>query len=190
MRLIKEYRFGDVQAFETGRAYLRKKPLMSVFSYLVDGVMIDTGIRHARNEIMQAPMLRRVHTVCLTHHHEDHSGNAAEIRNRWGAPIFGHPLCVEKMSRPFPILPYQRLLLGKTDPVEMAPLPKKIESDNAELAPIHTPGHSRDHVCYLEPHRGWLFSGDINPAHTSTWTPRWWATSVACWSRICPAKAM
>ncbi|MBI9073880.1 MAG: MBL fold metallo-hydrolase [Desulfatibacillum sp.] len=160
MGFIKEYRFGDVQAFETGRASRGKSPLISSFSYLAGGVMIDTGPRHARKEMLQAHRLYPVKMICLTHHHEDHSGNAAAMRDLWGLQIHGHPLCVQKMAQSFPILPYQRFLFGKSEPVAMENLPERIDTRDIRLYPIYTPGHSKDHTCYFEPNRGWLFSGD------------------------------
>lgn len=161
MGFIKEYRFGDVQAFETGRASRGKTPSLSAFSYLTGGVMIDTGPKHARKEMLQAHRLYPVKMICLTHHHEDHSGNAAAMRDLWGLEIHGHPLCVEKMANSFPILPYQRYFFGKSDPVSMQTLPDRIDTEKVRLYPIHTPGHSKDHICYYEPNQGWLFSGDM-----------------------------
>ncbi len=161
MGFIKEYRFGRVQAFETGRGYWGKEPLITAFCYLVDGVMIDTGIRHARKQVLQAHRLWPVHKVCLTHPHEDHSGNAAAMRGLWGVPVYGHALCVQKMAAPFSILPYQHLLLGKSDPVEMEELPAVVDGETLKIVPIHTPGHCKDHTCYLVPEEGWLFSGDL-----------------------------
>ncbi len=160
MGFIKEYRFGDVQAFQTGKATRNGTPQLTSFSYLAGGVMIDTGVSRARKEILQAHRLYPVKMVCLTHHHEDHSGNAAAIRDLWGVQIYGHPLCVDKMAQPFPIRAYQHFFIGKSEPVAMEILPEKIETDDITLIPIHTPGHSKDHVCYYEPDQGWLFAGD------------------------------
>ncbi len=41
-------------------------------------------------------------------------------------------------------------------------LPEEIELEpGRRLRTIPSPGHSRDMTCYLEPERGWLFSGDL-----------------------------
>ena len=34
-------------------------------------------------------------------------------------------------------------------------------ADGIVLKTLHAPGHSHDMTCYLEPNRGWLFSGDV-----------------------------
>ena len=43
----------------------------------------------------------------------------------------------------------------------MQPLPEIVESGTVVLKPIHTPGHSKDHVVFYEGKNGWLFSGDL-----------------------------
>ncbi len=41
----------------------------------------------------------------------------------------------------------------------------EIELGDRTLQVIHTPGHSSDSICLLEPDRGWLFAGDtLDPA--------------------------
>lgn len=137
------------------------RPLMHAHFYMVGNLLIDTGFRNMRKAALGLIEGRKVETVLLTHHHEDHSGNAAMIRKRHGATVCGHPLAVEKMKKPYRILPYQHIMWGKTDPVKMKPLPPIIETGAFRFVPIHTPGHSRDHTVYLEENNGWLFSGDL-----------------------------
>jgi len=50
---------------------------------------------------------------------------------------------------------------GASPPLSMQPLPELVESDTIVLQPIHTPGHSKDHVVFFEEKNGWLFSGDL-----------------------------
>jgi glyoxylase-like metal-dependent hydrolase (beta-lactamase superfamily II) len=41
-------------------------------------------------------------------------------------------------------------------------MPEEVVLENdLTLRAVHTPGHSPDMTCYLEPDRGWLFSGDL-----------------------------
>jgi glyoxylase-like metal-dependent hydrolase (beta-lactamase superfamily II) len=65
------------------------------------------------------------------------------------------------MRQKNPILPYQHYMWGASTPVSMLPLPVIIESDRFMLEPIHTPGHSKDHVVFYAKANGWLFSGDL-----------------------------
>jgi glyoxylase-like metal-dependent hydrolase (beta-lactamase superfamily II) len=104
---------------------------------------------------------RHLEQVVLTHHHEDHSGNAAVLASRHKVPVYGHPLAVEKMKAKNRIFPYQYYIWGPSAPLKMRELPETVESNRFVLKPFHTPGHSKDHTVYYEKKNGWLFSGDL-----------------------------
>ena len=103
----------------------------------------------------------RPRQVVLTHHHEDHSGNAAALKAAWGADVIGHPLTAAKMKKTGRILPYQHLVWGRARGLSVSAFSGPIVSERITLTPIHTPGHSKDHTVYLEKEQGWLFSGDL-----------------------------
>ena len=160
MKLIRKHSHGEVTGFELGYSPMGK-PFMTARFYLVDGVMIDTGIPHLRREVISLIRAFPPRKVLLTHHHEDHSGNCAAIKKALGVEIFGHPLAIRKMTGPLSILPYQHLVWGQAESANLLPLPDVIETHRFRFTPIHTPGHSKDHVAYLEKNEGWLFSGDL-----------------------------
>lgn len=160
MHVIRENRFGDIRAFQFGFGPVGP-PIMSVHIYWLDGVLIDTAQSHMQKQVLAALDHRKPERVLLTHHHEDHSGNAAAISRRFGVPVFGHGLTREKMSRSFAIRPYQHLIWGAARPLLVTSLDGAIETRRFRLEPIHTPGHSKDHTVYLETQNGWLFSGDL-----------------------------
>jgi glyoxylase-like metal-dependent hydrolase (beta-lactamase superfamily II) len=152
--------FGPVEAFTLGYGPLGP-PLMNVTLYRVDGLLFDSGQSRMRQAALELLRGERISRILLTHHHEDHSGNAAAIGRQSGADVFGHPLTSQKMRQGFFIRPYQRLVWGPADPAAVKPLGAHVETDRYRFVPLHTPGHSADHTAYLEPHQGWLFSGDL-----------------------------
>ncbi|MFZ5562493.1 MAG: MBL fold metallo-hydrolase [Thermodesulfobacteriota bacterium] len=160
MNIFKEKKFGPVTAWEAGFGPVGP-PLMTVHVYLAGRVLIDTGQRHMRPVIVAALAGKRIETILLTHHHEDHSGNARVLAEQHGARVFGHSLAAEKLSAGYTIFPYQHLIWGKADPVTVEPLPPVIDAGGFELLPVHTPGHSRDHTVFLDRANGRLFSGDL-----------------------------
>lgn len=160
MKICKKKDFGPVKAYQLGFSPFGR-PLMSVHMYVVDSVVIDTAQRHMQADVMALLADHDVDLVFLTHYHEDHSGNAAAIHQKYTADVLGHHLTAEKMNGLLNILPYQHLVWGKAEQVRLSPLPDRIETGRCCFTPVHTPGHSKDHTVYLETRNGWLFSGDL-----------------------------
>lgn len=161
MRVCNPYEFpGSIKAIHLGWAPVGP-PMMSVYVYVLGDLMVDTGQAHMGREALDIARENRVNRIYLTHHHEDHSGNAALICRETGARVFGHAGTRKKMAAPYRILPYQKYVWGASTPVTVNLLPKEIETDLGPMIPIHTPGHSRDHTSYFLPDQGIVFPGDL-----------------------------
>ncbi|MBF0230281.1 MAG: MBL fold metallo-hydrolase [Desulfamplus sp.] len=161
MRLCKTYQFNSgITGLKLGWS-LAGPPLMTVYCYLFGDTMIDTGQSHIGREVVSIACDNRIKQIFLTHHHEDHSGNAAAIQILAGANVFGHHLSIEKLKIPYSILPYQKYVWGKTTPLTLKPLPEQIETVLGKMISIHTPGHSKDHTVFFLPDQGIIFSGDL-----------------------------
>ena len=104
MNIIKTDYFGEVQSIRLGYGPIGP-PLMSVFMYVVDSLVIDTGQPHMAKAVLGILRDKNLRLIILTHHHEDHSGNAAKICAQHGIPVSGHRLSAEKMRAGFPIRP-------------------------------------------------------------------------------------
>ena len=160
MKLIKKHIYGEVVSYELGYAPVGR-PMMNVHFYLAKGVMIDTGQSHMQKEVLRIIKDAGVRMLLITHHHEDHSGNASAISKAYRIPVYGHPLTKEKMMKPYKILPYQHIVWGKNTPMEITALTAPVSSEDLTFHPVHTPGHSKDLTVYHVPSKGWLFSGDL-----------------------------
>jgi len=160
MNIVEIVQFGEIEAIKLGYGPIGQ-PFMSVYLYILDGIVIDTGQRHMQKTVIELLGEKKLHQILLTHHHEDHSGNASAIRSHHHIEAFGHPLTVQKMAADFRILPYQRFIWGRSENIRLSPLGSAVESNLYKLVPVHTPGHSKDHTVYLEEKNGWLFSGDL-----------------------------
>jgi glyoxylase-like metal-dependent hydrolase (beta-lactamase superfamily II) len=160
MKLCKLYDFKGIKGYKLGWSFLGQ-PLMTVFCYTFGDVMVDTGQSHMQEKVLEIARDNHIKRIFLTHHHEDHSGNAAALKQALDAKVFGHPLTREKMKTRFPILPYQKYVWGKTRPLKVNLLPEKIETGSGDMTCIHTPGHSKDHTVFFLEKKGVLFSGDL-----------------------------
>ncbi len=161
MRVCRSYKFEHgIRGFKLGWS-LAGPPLMTVYCYTFDQVMIDTGQSHMGKEALDIARTNRVGKIFLTHHHEDHSGNGAMIHKNLGIPVFGHSLTGEKLKTPYRILPYQKYVWGKTTPLPVTSILGPVETGLGRMETLHTPGHARDHVVYFLPEKGVVFSGDL-----------------------------
>lgn len=139
------------------------KPLLSVYCYLIDDVLIDTAQRNCKRKVLQTFESEQIDKILLTHWHEDHSGNTQKLAARHNAKVYAPVQRVQKLIKGFKVLPYERFLFGKIRPIteKINPLPETIITKKHILTPIFTPGHSTDHTVYLEEDKGWLFAGDL-----------------------------
>ena len=160
MQICKTYDFNGIKGFKLGRS-LFGPPMMTAYCYVFGNVMVDTGFSHMEKASLRIAKNNNIKRIFLTHHHEDHSGNAGKIKKKLDADVYGHPLTIQKMSAPFKILYYQKYVWGKATPLNIQPVPKNIETDLGTMTPVHTPGHSKDHTVYFIKDAGVIFSGDL-----------------------------
>lgn len=160
MRIERKLEFGPVTGLRMGYAPIGK-PLMSVICYQVDNILIDTGAKNVRQSLLKLLDRSRLEGVYLTHYHEDHAGNAAHLNKALGLPVFGHPLTQAMLSQKLKLKPYELYMWGQLEPAEVKPIEEHFHSENYDFTIVHTPGHSHDHVVFLEENQGWLFSGDM-----------------------------
>lgn len=88
-----------------------------------------------------------VETVALTHGHPDHAGSARRAARFFGARLAASADALRRLSadgRP--------LRDGDELPVD---------GGESALRALETPGHSEDHLCFLRPSDGVLFTGDL-----------------------------
>lgn len=123
MIFAKQHTYGPVKGFEVGIAPMGK-PIKSVYLYLIDSILIDTGPHHLRKKVRSMIDSNNVAAILLTHHHEDHSGNAGLLKDQYSAPVYLHPYGIAKLSEGFNILPYQQILFGKLHGYKQNPVPK------------------------------------------------------------------
>ncbi|GAA5524960.1 hydroxyacylglutathione hydrolase [Microbulbifer aestuariivivens] len=159
MSVLEKFRHYDLEGFRVGRFNLGVNTTFSV--YRLGGTLIDAGPsnqwRYVKGFIQTAPLQQ----LLLTHHHEDHSGNAGAIHRLTGVRAQAPSLTANILQRGFAIPPIQRLLWGSAGRTDAQILPEKIHIGGEDAEAIFTPGHAKDMHCYLLPERGWLFSADL-----------------------------
>ncbi|MBC2725870.1 MBL fold metallo-hydrolase [Desulfosporosinus sp.] len=134
---------------------------LNVYAYIVDGMLIDSGPHRLQDGIVDFCLHYRPDKIVHTHFHEDHTGNTAYLINKIQVPAYIHPdsldICRHKGDIPF----YRLAFWGNRRGFKAEPLPDVIENEHSRFEVIHTPGHTTDHVVFLDREQGRLFSGDL-----------------------------
>jgi len=127
--------------------------------------LIDTGFSRKAKPIVRAfreanVPLARVGKVLLTHHHVDHMGGAAYLREKMPAPLACHADDAPFVDgRAKPPMPFLMRLFARTHPAPVAISLK--EGDRVgPFVVVHVPGHTPGEVAFYHPARKILFSGD------------------------------
>lgn len=136
-----------------------------VCAYLLDDLLIDTGFAHAGGLLMGALEDETLQGIALTHHHEDHSGNAGALAARHGCPAFLRQP-ERQWSEGLGDMPrYRRLYWGEPEPYQPQAMPAALHTGARTLRCVPTPGHSQTHTAFYEPEQGLLFTGDLYVSH-------------------------
>lgn len=159
--MLQKTMVGPVTLYRSGRSLGDYVPYY-VHAFLLKDVLIDTSCAWVRSELLMALEGETVSKIINTHYHEDHIGNNRAVQAKFGAEIYAHPAALPFLENPqdLKLLPYQLTVWDYPEPSRGIPLDKQFQAGEYTFEVIHTPGHCHAHVCFYEPQRKWLFSGD------------------------------
>ena len=126
--------------------------------YAIDPAAVDHAhqqklVRKLESLIADGAQLRG---ILLTHHHPDHIGAAAVLSRHFDVPVHAHALTFDQL----PDADFRRgraLLDGDVLPLGVAP----DGTPGWQLEVLHTPGHARDHLCFIESRYRAAIVGDM-----------------------------
>ncbi len=159
----------------------------NVYLLEVDGgdlVLVDTGFGSSApgiiDELAALVPGRAPSLILLTHHHVDHAGAAAALRDHYGCPVVaGAADCAPRPDGVFELrepvgrshlLRRVRRLAGRRAAPRL--IVDRALSGGVRVAPgllaVPTPGHTPGSYCYVAPDRDLAFVGDLVISHEDT----------------------
>ncbi|MDW3192589.1 MAG: MBL fold metallo-hydrolase [Cytophagales bacterium] len=115
MKLVRSDVFEGVDILTVGQHPI-SEPKLTVNLFLIDGLLIDTGPTRMYKEVLHALESKFINQIFVTHHHEDHTGNVANLSAHFKCPAYSSASCAEMMKRPPKISFAQYMTWGNRPP--------------------------------------------------------------------------
>lgn len=144
-------------------------PRNSINCYIIEDVLVDSGIRSSFTAIKKILQKNPVHQHVLTHAHADHQGCSDQICAEFAVPLLCHPAEVFRtetgmVTNDYPAPQHwvaklqQKYWAGQGHKVERT----IVENDTiGNFRVVETPGHSAGHISLYRERDGVLIIGDV-----------------------------
>lgn len=144
-------------------------PRNSINCYIIEGVLIDSGIRSSYTAVKKAVQKIPVYQHILTHAHADHQGCSDQICAEFEIPLLCHPNEVFRTETGIVTndYPSPQHWIAKLQQKYWAGHGHKVQQTIVEndiignFRVIETPGHSGGHISLFRERDGVLIIGDV-----------------------------
>jgi glyoxylase-like metal-dependent hydrolase (beta-lactamase superfamily II) len=144
-------------------------PRNSINCYIIEGVLIDSGIKSSFKKIEKCIQEVPIHSHALTHAHPDHQGCSNRICNDYKVPLFCHEKEVTRTETGLVTKDYPSStnLIARFQQKYWAglghPVAKTLKNNDylGNFRVIETPGHSSGHISFFRERDGVLIIGDV-----------------------------
>lgn len=152
---------GGVERLHTAHAPFGR-PLYWTSVYRSGDVLVDSGSARGSGALARWLAARPVRFALTTHEHEDHVGGHGILAGCGCEGVFAPRRAVDLLERGPPRLPFYRWLTwgahGRAPGARS--VGERVDAGGRAFVAVPTPGHSTDHVVYLDEAASAVFSGD------------------------------
>ena len=132
-----------------------------VSAYLIGDLLVDTGFRHVRHQVLRTLEGRPIRAICCTHNHEDHTGNCEPLADRHRCPVYLRNSGLRWGEGVRRLKPYRAWWWGSPGRLDVEEMPEVVHGSDRQLRALPAPGHSETHVALWEEATGTVFTGDL-----------------------------
>jgi glyoxylase-like metal-dependent hydrolase (beta-lactamase superfamily II) len=144
-------------------------PKNGVNCYVIEGVLVDSGIRSSYKKISRRLHEISVHAHAFTHAHADHQGSSHEICDEFNIPLYCHEKELDRAETGLATKDYpsnsniiarfqQKYWAGQGHKVSKT---LKENDSLGDFKVIETPGHAAGHITFFREKDGVLIIGDV-----------------------------
>ncbi|MGE5421765.1 MAG: MBL fold metallo-hydrolase [Ignavibacteriales bacterium] len=152
--------YDQVIVISMGRGFLGREVFRTKI-FLINGLMIDTGLPYYRNELHQAVNKYGLKLIVNTHYHRSCIGNNFDLQRTFSVPIKAHKEAVQRIKYPAAEHMLAKLAWGQAEPSKVSKLKSTLHYGDYNFRIIETTGYDNGHICLHEPDQKWLFSGNL-----------------------------
>ncbi len=141
---------------------LQNKSLMWVSAFLIDGLLIDFGHHHAKDEFLKLLNFDEIEKCVLSHQHEDHYGACYDLIKKFNMPIYSTKETAFLVRLKLRLPPERIWVWGNPKPCVFSQLPnlEEIITESAKFKIIPSPGHCNTLISFYHEKKRLLFSTD------------------------------
>jgi hydroxyacylglutathione hydrolase len=127
-----------------------------------DALIIDAP--HETTEAIVAEAASRgwkIGQIVITHTHWDHVADAQALKAATGAPLLAHPLAVDPLAKPTPLMPGLPLEVPPVETDETLADGETVTLGGHTFAVMHLPGHDPSHIALVDENKEIFLGGDV-----------------------------
>jgi glyoxylase-like metal-dependent hydrolase (beta-lactamase superfamily II) len=151
-----------VKIYRMSTLDLKNNPVLWVSAYLIDGLLIDCGHHHAREEFLETLDIDNLEKCVLSHQHEDHFGACYDLQDRFNISIYANIETAFLVRLKLKIPHERELVWGTPKPckIDFILNSNEITTEKGIFKVIPSPGHCNSLISFFHEKRRLLFSTD------------------------------